>query len=83
VLSSERCVREGVLYVPGSYAFAAEPGPVPNNHARICFGVPGESALEQGIHRLAKALAGCLHPVCLNGRTAERLGRGATGAVSA
>jgi 2-aminoadipate transaminase len=59
----QRCLAEGVIYVPGSYAFAAEPGPVPRNHARLCFGVPGEDALAEGVRRLAKALAGCLDPV--------------------
>lgn len=59
----QRCVREGVLYVPGSYAFAAEPGPAPRNQARLCFGVPGEPALVEGVRRMASALAGCLAPV--------------------
>ena len=58
-----RCVDEGVLYVPGSTSFAAEPGPVPRNHARLCFGVPDEWALVEGVRRLARALAGCLDPV--------------------
>jgi 2-aminoadipate transaminase len=59
----QRCVAEGVLYVPGSYAFASDPGPVPTNQARLCFGVPGESELVEGVRRLATALAGCLDPV--------------------
>jgi 2-aminoadipate transaminase len=59
----QRCVSEGVLYVPGSYAFAAEPGPVPRNHARLCFGVPGEAELAEGVRRLARALEACLEPV--------------------
>ena len=59
----QRCVSEGVLYVPGLYAFAAEPGPVPRNHARLCIGVPGEAALVEGVRRLASALAWCLDPV--------------------
>ena len=37
-----RCVREGVIYVPGEFAFAAEPSPRPKNHIRLTFGVPGE-----------------------------------------
>ena len=56
----QRCVSEGVLYVPGSYAFAPEPGPVPRNQARLCFGVPAEAALVEGVRRLTSALAGCL-----------------------
>ena len=59
----QRCVAEGVLYVPGSYAYAAEPGPVPTNQARLCFGVPSEPDLKEGARRLAAALAGCLDPV--------------------
>ena len=53
-------INRGVLYVPGAYCFAAEPGPVPRNHARLCFGVPGEVELEEGVRRLAAALAECL-----------------------
>jgi 2-aminoadipate transaminase len=56
-------VSEGVLYVPGSYSYAEEPGPVPKNHARLCFGVAGEDDLYEGIRRLSVALAGCLDPV--------------------
>jgi 2-aminoadipate transaminase len=59
----QRCLDEGVLYVPGSYAFAAEPGPVPRHHARLCFGVPGEAELVEGVRRLARALDACLDPV--------------------
>jgi 2-aminoadipate transaminase len=59
----QRCLSEGVLYVPGAYAFAAEPGAVPHHHARLCYGVPGEADLVEGVRRLAKALAGCLDPV--------------------
>lgn len=59
----QRCVEEGVLYVPGAYAFASEPNPAPRNHARLCFGVPAEDALVEGVRRLARALAGCLDPV--------------------
>ena len=55
-----RCREEGVIYVPGNYAFAGEPGPAPRNHARICFGVPSESELEEGARRMATALAHCL-----------------------
>lgn len=58
-----RCLEEGVIYVPGALAYAAEPGPAPRNHARICFGVPSEEELIEGARRLAAALAGCLDPV--------------------
>ncbi len=59
----QRCLGEGVMYVPGVYAFAGEPGPPPLHYARLCFGVPGEDELVEGVRRLAKALAGCLHLV--------------------
>jgi 2-aminoadipate transaminase len=59
-----RCVREGVLYVPGEYAFAPEPEPPPKNHLRLTFGVPGEEDLVEGARRLAAALSECLSPVC-------------------
>ncbi|MBV8317503.1 MAG: PLP-dependent aminotransferase family protein [Planctomycetaceae bacterium] len=55
-----RSIRVGVLYVPGAYCFVAEPGPLPRNHARLCFGVPGDVELEDGARRLAAALAECL-----------------------
>jgi 2-aminoadipate transaminase len=58
-----RALAEGVLYVPGEYAFADAPLPAPRNHARLCFGVPVEADLFEGARRLAGALAGCLDPV--------------------
>ena len=58
-----RCLEQGVLYIPGSFAFPAEPGPVPSNYARICFGVPSEVELVEGVRRLAAAFAECMDPV--------------------
>jgi len=58
-----RSVTEGVLYVPGAYAFAGSAGAVPKNHARLCFGAPGENDLVEGVRRLAVALSGCLEAV--------------------
>ncbi len=58
-----RCLERGVLYIPGSFAFPGEPGPVPTNFARVCFGVPSEADLVEGVRRLALALADCLDPV--------------------
>jgi 2-aminoadipate transaminase len=55
-----RCLEEGVIYVPGQYAFAPDPEPIPRNHLRLTFGVPAEAELMEGAHRLARALRGCL-----------------------
>lgn len=57
-----RCLEHGVIYVPGTLAIPPEPGPIPTNHARLCFGVPNESALVEGVKRLAAALSECLVP---------------------
>ena len=59
----QKCLAEKVLYVPGEFAFAGGSASAPRNHARLCFGVPGEADLAEGIRRLAVALAGCLVPV--------------------
>jgi 2-aminoadipate transaminase len=58
-----QCIQEGVIYVPGDYAFAPEPPPVPKNHIRLTFGVPGEAELTEGARRLGQALCACLKPV--------------------
>ncbi|WZO99717.1 PLP-dependent aminotransferase family protein [Isosphaeraceae bacterium EP7] len=55
-----RCLERGVLYVPGSYCYAAEGSPAPTNQARLCFGVPGETELKEGIRRLSAAMSDCL-----------------------
>ena len=52
----DRCVSEGVLYVPGVYSFPVEPDPAPRNIARLSFGVAPEPAIREGIKRLAAAL---------------------------
>lgn len=58
-----RCIEEGVLYVPGALAFPKEPAAPPTNYARLSFGVAGADGIEEGIRRLSVALAGCLDPV--------------------
>ena len=63
-----RCRERGVIYVPGQYAFADEPAPPPTNHARLCFGVPDEDDLFEGVRRLAEALTDCLEPAACGGR---------------
>jgi len=49
------CLQRGVLYIPGAFAFPNEPTSAPRNFARICFGVPSEADLVEGVHRLASA----------------------------
>ena len=56
----ERCLAEGVIYVPGEFAFAPEPAPLPRNHLRLTFGVPNEDALVEGAKRLAEAVGATL-----------------------
>jgi 2-aminoadipate transaminase len=56
----QRCLAEGVIYVPGEFAFAPEPDPVPKNQMRLSFGVPDEANLIEGARRLAAALKGRL-----------------------
>jgi len=59
----DRCVKEGVIYVPGAYAFPDEPVAAPTNHARLTYGVTSEAGLAEGVRRLAAALEGVLDPV--------------------
>ena len=57
-----KCLAEGVIYVPGEFAFAPEPGPLPRNHMRLTFGVPDEETLVEGARRLADAVCSTLSP---------------------
>jgi 2-aminoadipate transaminase len=50
------CLDEGVLYVPGEYAFPDEPSGARSHHARLSFGVCSPEALAEGVRRLARAL---------------------------
>ncbi len=53
----QRCVAEGVLYVPGNYCFVPdEKGEVPTNHLRLSFGQVAPDKVEPGIERLAKVV---------------------------
>ncbi len=52
----QRCLDDGVIYVPGEYAFAPEPTPPPKNHMRLAFGVPDAPTLVEGARRLAGAV---------------------------
>jgi 2-aminoadipate transaminase len=50
----QACLREGVLYVPGAFCYVND-RVVPNNEARLCFGVAGHEQLREAVRRLAKA----------------------------
>jgi 2-aminoadipate transaminase len=53
----ERCVKHGVLYVPGAYSFHPdENGRTPNHHMRLCFGQVRMEEIRPGIERLAGAI---------------------------
>lgn len=53
-----RCVKHGVLYVPGAYNFHPDPatGKVPNHHMRLCFGQVRMEEIAPGIERLSAAI---------------------------
>ncbi|HEU5115036.1 MAG TPA: PLP-dependent aminotransferase family protein, partial [Isosphaeraceae bacterium] len=53
----QRCLEEGMLYVPGSLAYPDGPGAFPKNQARLSFGVATEPAIDEGIRRLSRALS--------------------------
>ncbi len=52
----ERAISEGVLYVPGEYAFPAEPVDPPGNTIRLSFGVQPPNRIQEGIRLLAQAI---------------------------
>jgi 2-aminoadipate transaminase len=53
----DRCVKHGVLYVPGAYSFHPDAtGRVPNHHMRLCFGQVRMEEIAPGIERLAGAI---------------------------
>ena len=53
----QACLEDGVLFVPGEYCFAPE-GPFqrPPNCIRLCYAVPGEAEIEEGVARMGRAL---------------------------
>lgn len=53
----EQAIREGVLYVPGSYCYGPDPvRRIPRNTIRLSFGTATLEHIPQGIERLAKAI---------------------------
>jgi len=52
------CLEDGVLFVPGEYCFAAEGSfERPHNCLRLCFAVPNEAEIEEGVARMGRALS--------------------------
>lgn len=70
----QRCLEEGVLYVPGSLAYPDGPGTYPRNQARLSFGVATETAIDEGIRRLSRALSGEVKPTSTRERSAIHSG---------
>jgi DNA-binding transcriptional MocR family regulator len=68
----ECCLESGVLYVPGVYAYAAEPRQAPTCCARLAYGLPSADQIREGIRRLARAISesGCLSSRPAGARTA-------------
>ena len=57
----ERCVREGVLYVPGAYCYGSDSTRhIPTNTLRLSFGTATLEHIREGIRRLSVAIRGCL-----------------------
>ncbi|HEY7115081.1 MAG TPA: PLP-dependent aminotransferase family protein [Tepidisphaeraceae bacterium] len=53
----DRCVKYGVLYVPGAYSFHPDATDrVPSHHMRLCFGQVRMEEIAPGIERLAEAI---------------------------
>jgi 2-aminoadipate transaminase len=50
----QACLQEGVLYVPGEFCYVGD-GAVPNNEARLCFGVATPEELVEAARRLGRA----------------------------
>lgn len=51
------CLQQGVIYVPGEYAFAsAGRSAVPSHHLRLCFGQVPADRIHEGIARLSRAI---------------------------
>ena len=54
----QSCLQRGVLYVPGDYNYHPDSaGQVPRNHLRLCFGQVAMEKINEGIGRLAAAVA--------------------------
>jgi 2-aminoadipate transaminase len=50
----EASLREGVLYVPGSFCYVKD-SVMPNHEARLCYGVASHEQIREAVRRLGKA----------------------------
>lgn len=58
----QACLREGVLYVPGSFCHVKEAGgSTPNFEARLCYGVATHDELREAVRRLGRAARSVAH----------------------
>ena len=64
----ERCVHNGVLYVPGCHAFPEEPLARVCSSLRLCYGWITCEQIREGIRRLAVSIAESLPPVATRAR---------------
>lgn len=57
----QACLREGVLYVPGSFCYVpGADGAVPDTEARLCYGVAAPEQLREAVRRLGRAARSAL-----------------------
>ena len=52
----DAAIDQGVLYVPGQYAYPTEGGPIQTNTMRLSFGVPSCEQIRSGVESLARAI---------------------------
>ncbi|MHC4983800.1 MAG: aminotransferase-like domain-containing protein [Planctomycetota bacterium] len=53
----DRCLKEGMMYVPGEYCYGPDPTrKKPTNEMRLSYGVAEPQKIREGIKRLARAL---------------------------
>jgi 2-aminoadipate transaminase len=71
----QKALEEGVLYVPGEYAYVAEGGlTVPRHEARLSFGVASAEQIAEGIRRLRRAVEAATHFQGPKGRQGPKSG---------
>jgi len=64
----KRCVANGVIYVPGAFAYPAGRA-APKDRMRLSFGPASKADIREGVSRLAKSITEVSHRVGTGGRT--------------